>query len=111
MFYVTTAQFDFDVNKIANFCDALPRDVKGRCFASAASRMIETDYRNIDLAVSLCESAVDVKAKDACFKELLFYSNYNFHTGSAEFLKICHALPESFSSSCLSGDTSQAHQK
>ena len=47
LFYVLTAQFNFDLDKIQNYCKGLPEERKGQCFANAASRLIETDYRNI----------------------------------------------------------------
>ncbi len=101
LIYVITAQFDFNLAKIEGYCSELPEQPQGRCYANAASRFIETDYQNIDKSVSLCNSAVSAGSKEACFKELLQYSTYNFHAGSPEFLQLCHGLPEPYRQQCL----------
>lgn len=102
MLYVLTAQFNFDSQKIHDFCLGLPDDKQGKCFANSASRMIETDYRNIDNSVKLClNSQTDIN-QDACFSELLKYSTYNFHVGSEQFLKLCNGLPAEWKIKCLS---------
>jgi len=101
LFYVLTAQFQFDQKKISDYCKGLPTQRSGLCFANASSRMIETDYRNISKAVELCNNSIYPKDKDQCLGELLFYSTYNFHAGSEEFLKLCNALPQPWKTKCL----------
>ena len=96
LFYVLTAQFNFDSERIKNYCLNLPQAMGGKCFANAASRMIETDYRNIVKSIDLCSGI------DLCFEELVKYSTYNFHVGSEEFLKLCNSLPGSWKTKCLS---------
>lgn len=101
MFYVLTAQFNFDENKIKSYCLQTPEHLIGKCFASTASRMIETDYKNIDRAILLCFSVANVTVQEKCFNELVEYSTYNFHTGSEEFLKLCNGLPIPWKNRCL----------
>jgi hypothetical protein len=101
MFYVITAQLGFDQKRITDYCGALPEDIRGRCFANAASRMIETDWRNIAQSVQLCQASVSFKSGEACFGELLQYSTYNFHAGSEEFFSLCNALPGQWHEQCL----------
>lgn len=102
MLYVLTAQFNFDSQKIQQFCLGLPDSRQGGCFANSASRMIETDYRNIDKSVELCSGSQSDQNQAVCFAELLKYSTYNFHVGSDEFLKLCNSLPEGWKQKCLS---------
>lgn len=102
LIYVLTAQLNFDSQKIKNYCLNLPQDLAGLCFANAASRMIETDYRNISASVELCASSQTNINKDTCFEELVKYSTYNFHAGSEQFYKLCNGLPESWKTKCLS---------
>ncbi|MBI2013345.1 MAG: hypothetical protein HYS87_00715 [Candidatus Colwellbacteria bacterium] len=99
--YVLTAQFSFDSERIKNYCSGLPAGTRELCFANASSRMIETDYRNIDLAVQLCSEAALFDKDGECFQELIKYSTFNFHAGSEQFFKICNAMPEPWSSKCL----------
>ena len=101
LFYVLTAQFNFDSEKIKNYCLGLPAEIRGQCFANAASRMIETDYRNVEKSVSLCSFAEQVNEGSKCFNELLFYSTYNFHTDSEAFLRLCNGLPDPWKETCL----------
>ena len=102
MLYVLTAQFNFDSQKILQFCLGLPQQRQARCFADSASRMIETDYRNVKNAVELCSNSQSDVNSNTCFAELLKYSTYNFHAGSDEFLKLCHGLPDEWKIKCLS---------
>jgi len=101
LIYVITAQFGLDSDKIGNYCSGLPDNRQGQCFANAASRMIETDSRNISQAIELCSKVSLFDNKDACFRELVFYSTYNFHAGSEEYLELCNGLPEPWKDKCL----------
>lgn len=99
--YVLTVQFQFDLSRIGPFCAGLPEEWSGRCFASTASRLIETDYSNIARAAHFCESAAVTRARGECFDELVNYSDYNFHAGSKEFYALCSAVPEPWHGRCL----------
>jgi hypothetical protein len=99
--YVMTAQFGFDLGKIKDFCSAMSFDVKANCFAQAASRFIETDYRNASKSVELCEMAAPYDTSNICFNELLKYSTYNFHPGSPAFDAYCAAFPKEWRAQCF----------
>lgn len=101
LFYVLTAQFSFDEEKINDYCLGLSGKRRGQCFANAASRMIETDWSLIGKSVSLCSTADELGVGEACYEELLLYSTYNFHPGSEEFYNLCNSLPESWKTRCL----------
>ncbi len=102
--YVMAAQFGLDSDKIYEYCSGLPNPVSGQCFANSASRMIETDYRNINKAVTLCTRAAEFDRNNQCLNEMLVYSDYNFHRDSPEFAEICQALPPGWKEKCLSGN-------
>lgn len=101
MFYVVTAQMGFDSSRIAGYCLGMPETLQGRCFANAASRMIETDWRNTGKSASLCAASASRENEETCFAELLQYSTYNFHAGSKEFFELCEALPGQWHEKCL----------
>lgn len=101
LFYVLTAQFKLDEKQVTDFCSALPLERKGQCFANAASRMIETDWRMVDRSLKLCSAAASIGVGEECYKELLLYSTYNFKLGSQEFFNLCNSLPDPWSRSCL----------
>ena len=101
LFYVVTAQFNLDVNRVTDFCSNLPQERKGQCFANASSRMIETDARLIDRSTALCATAAALGVGQKCYEELLVYSTYNFHAGSENFYRLCNALPDPWNTMCL----------
>jgi hypothetical protein len=101
MFYVITAQENFNQQKISTLCSGLPQEKKGQCFANSASRMIETDWQLADQSVKMCQRAEEFGVEDQCYQELVFYSTFNFHPGSTEALKLCRLLPDPYKSSCL----------
>jgi hypothetical protein len=104
MFYVLTAQYNFDETKIIPLCEGLPQKRKAQCFANSASRLIETDYRLTPEAVALCEKADEHEVGDRCYTELLFYSSFNFHEGSEAFAQLCNGLPGEWKDRCLRGE-------
>ena len=101
LFYVVTAQFTFNEERITDFCSELPQERMGQCFANASSRMIETDARLIDRSVALCAKANVLGVGEECYEELLVYSTYNFHAGSQNFFQLCNALPAPWNTKCL----------
>ncbi len=101
MFFVIPVQVNFDQPTIETLCRALPQNIKGQCFADSASRFIETDYRLIDKSVAFCRAAEEFGVGDTCYNELLFYSKYNFHQGSSDFINMCNALPEPWKTKCF----------
>jgi len=105
LIYVITAQFNLDEQKITPYCSGLPEERRGVCFANAASRMIETDYRNAGKSVSLCTTAAPYDKNEACFHELLKFSRYNFHEDSAEFFKLCNDMPAVWKDKCLNKES------
>lgn len=110
MFYVLTAQFNFDSSKIVSLCESFSEKRKAQCFANAASRFIETDYRLVKDALRLCEIAKDHGVGDRCYDELLFYSTFNFHKGSDAFNALCSALPEPWKTKCFNGEGMEVEQ-
>ncbi len=102
LFYVLMAQFNLDLERMKTLCRGLPQDRQGRCVASAASRLIETDARLIDRSVALCRWSQTLGVADVCWEELLTYSTYNFHKGSEPYQRLCGALPEPWQGRCLS---------
>lgn len=104
LFYILTAQFQFDVKRITDVCTGLPNALEGQCFANAASRAIETDYRLAPTSVALCKLADEKGVGDRCYHELLFYSTFNYHAGTPEFTGFCAQLPGTWKDQCLAGD-------
>lgn len=103
LFYVIVVQLDFDLDRLENYCGALPEYRMSQCFANTASRLIETDYGNTSFVADYCARAPSENSRSACYNELIFYSTFNFHAGSKEFYDLCNSLPQGFKERCLSG--------
>lgn len=101
LFYIVTAQMSLDSNRLDGFCSALPAKFSGRCYADAASRMIETDYKNIPAAIQFCGTASLAADQQFCYGDLIRYSSYNFHQDSEQFTNLCNSLPEAWKKQCL----------
>jgi len=104
LFYVLVPQLNFDEEKIVGLCDSFDEKRAAQCYASAASRTIETDERLIPQAASLCAIAAEKGAGIRCYSELLFYSVNGITEGSQAFQELCRALPEPWGSRCENGE-------
>lgn len=107
LFYVVAAQFRLDQEKMISFCSGIAKERRAQCFANMASRVIETDASLGERAVALCNKADSLGVGVQCYKELLFYSTYNFHPGSEDFLNLCNNLPALWREQCLARGASQ----
>jgi hypothetical protein len=99
--YVMTAQNEFDEVKISDFCEGLTGKYISECYGHAASRMIETDWDNIDKAIHLCREAESLGNGRACWEEMVVYASYNFHKGSSQHLDTCNKLPHEYKIKCI----------
>lgn len=100
-FYVITAQVRFDEERVVDICGNTDNThVRDRCFANAASRMIETDARLIDKAIRICRKAEEFGSGDECYDELAFFSSYMFRRGSEPFERLCSNMPQEWRSTC-----------
>lgn len=100
MFFIIPVQFQLNIEKMIAFCREIPLSVRGRCFANAAGRMIETDTTFISKSLAICAAAAKADAGDACYDELVMYSQFNFHAGSDPQKELCNGLPSKWRASC-----------
>jgi hypothetical protein len=100
MFYIYTAQVQLNSAKVTDYCNGIIPSRSGLCFANGASRMIETDFRNIKTAANLCSAAKLDVAREQCFSSLLSLASYDFHPDSPERSELCNVLPEPWKSKC-----------
>jgi hypothetical protein len=111
LLYVYTAQMGFDQDKVFGYCSVMPAQYSGNCFAQASSRLIETDYRNGESAVSLCEKGALYDKDNLCFKELIKYSTFNFHQGSEAFNSFCSVMPSPWKEKCFGANPQRSTSK
>ncbi len=101
MFYILTVQFQFDTDAMQKFCSGLPISRRGQCSAGVASRLIETDYRNISRAVDFCAKSTEYDSSEQCFASMASMAAFNFHSGSKEFNDLCNRLPDRWKQQCI----------
>jgi hypothetical protein len=101
LFYVVTAQMGLDAAKVGEFCTGLKDPAhQGTCYANGAGRMIETDYRNIPVALELC-AAAHTDLQGACYAELIKDASYDFPPRAPEARKLCEGMPNEYRTTCL----------
>lgn len=101
VFYVAMAQANLSTDWAKDFCSQVDESFRGTCYGNSASRLIEVDARNIEKALYLCSEATDLQSKEACYDELLLYSDYTFLPQSPEFFELCNGMPEDWKTKCL----------
>ncbi|MBI5613355.1 hypothetical protein HY947_00350 [Candidatus Gottesmanbacteria bacterium] len=98
--YVMTVQMGFSEEKLEPYCSHLMPPFAARCFAMAASRFIETDWKNIDKALAWCKRVSSFDPDGECYLELSKTASFTVPRGSAEQKKICDGLPRNIQAEC-----------
>lgn len=101
LFFLAMAGANLSVDWATTFCPNVRSPYEGACFANAAARLIETDDRNVEKALTLCRNAEHTGHHEACYDKLVQFSVYTFFLGSDEFYEICNGLPRSWKTKCL----------
>lgn len=109
LFYIFAARFGFDEDRIFPLCEGLSDPWRGQCYANSASRILEVDYALIPNALRFCAEAERRGVGERCWKEMVFYSTFNFHKDSPSFTALCKSLPEPWSRQCFNGDGVSTH--
>jgi hypothetical protein len=100
MFYIMPIQFQFDMQKLTRYCSQMPQENKGECFAQVSQRLVQTDYDNIDKAISFCNSSLPYDPQENCFSLLASQASFNFLPGSPEYQTMCNSLPPKWKERC-----------
>lgn len=99
IFYIYPIQVDFNQSSIKKYCSALPGIYKNKCIGQFATRLIEIDSRNVNMAVSFCEG-LDAEEKTKCLEVLADAAGFVFHPDSPEYDELCRLLPTELQSRC-----------
>lgn len=92
------------VDKVADYCTALPGDKKELCFGFAATRFVQVDPEYTKTAIELCQIAENYGEEARCWHDMLFYSQYSFEEGTEKHTNFCNAFPEDKKELCLTGE-------
>lgn len=106
VFYVLTAHFEFNQDKLEAVCTKLSHKRKAQCYANVASRFLEIDDTFLDKSVEFCERADGVGVGKRCWDELLFYSSFSAVPGTKRFNDFCDSLPDLYEKRCKAGEGS-----
>ncbi len=99
--YIILPNLNFDLKKTASFCSGLSENLQKICYKNAATRLIETDYRNTSQAVHLCAHAALLLVREACFEELAIHATYYLKKGSSFEEALCNSLPSKWKKVCM----------
>lgn len=69
--HMVTVLLEFDTARILSFCSALPKELIGGCFSSAAAYMVYMNNNLLSDAQKLCEEAASWGKRAQCFERLL----------------------------------------
>ena len=100
LFFSIAVRFEFQENSMKTLCANMPEALRGQCFASMASRMVETDKHLISRAVGLCEYAKNFGLENQCYDQLLYYASFSLHPDSEEFIAYCSELADPWNKKC-----------
>lgn len=89
------------VAKATLYCQGIPNDRRGTCFAGAAMRLVQIEpLRHINTAVSVCEQAKKEGVEEECYEGLIYYATFGFSRGSENIQSYCEQLPEQWRLKC-----------
>lgn len=89
--------------KMSAFCNSLPSELQGMCFARGANAFPEEDPSMISQAIDMCSSAIEEEAQDECYDFLARTASFNFHEGSDALEEMCTSLPSEYKNTCRTG--------
>jgi len=91
---------NYDVYKINTYCSEVPLDIRGNCYANAASRFMTTDRAFIDRSFKLCGLADSVENENICYERMRGYASFVFVPDSQEHTLFCQRLAEESGTGC-----------
>jgi len=99
LFYVVMGMLSYDPVRMAALCTTLPSDMQGLCVSRAASRFIETDWKNIPQALAMCADAPD-ENRNECYDGLVVFADQGLPRGSSEARALCGGMPDDWKQKC-----------
>ncbi|XKT74466.1 MAG: hypothetical protein ACJKTH_03865 [Patescibacteria group bacterium UBA2163] len=106
IFYVLTAHFEFNQDRLEAICLGLSDERMAQCYANISSRFLEIDDDFLEQSIEFCERAEKTGVGKRCWDELLFYSSFSTVPGTERFEHFCGLLPHSYKERCQAGEGS-----
>jgi hypothetical protein len=97
--YVVFGMLEYDVKRMMPLCESLPESSATVCVSRAAVRFMETDWRYIPEAISVCTNA-SPKIQSACWDDVILYGSQSLKRGSEEAQNLCVAMPLEWRTRC-----------
>lgn len=98
--YVMAVQMQFDLERIADYCQGMSESWQTWCYAGVASRLIETDSTSAWKAAGWCAEVPQEQARSACYKEVAFSASFMLRANSPELTHLCSQLPAEWRDVC-----------
>ncbi len=88
------------VDQVRTYCAGLPQVHHARCIKGAVFRLLQTDYRNVTKALSLCRAYQQKPIEAACYNAIASYVSSLFVPGQRKGRWYCKKLPRPWSDTC-----------
>lgn len=98
---VFSRSYDFDEVRMMSFCSQLTPAINSICGNTVAFRLVQTDWHNMERAVSVCSQAVPANI-ESCYQQLGMYVKSSFAVNDPVRDTLCAQLPVSSRPGCLS---------
>lgn len=98
--YVVMGMKEYDAQTMLSLCSKLStKNLRDICVSRTADRYIETDWRNIPEALSVCTDSPD--SADACWSGLSNFAELGMRQNSPQTKALCGGMPEPWRGACL----------
>lgn len=98
---VFSRTYDFDEVRMMSFCSQLTPAINSICVDTVAFRLVQTDWHNMERAVSVCAKASPANV-EGCYRQLRTYVKNSFAADDPVRDTVCAQLPVSSHVDCLS---------
>ncbi len=104
MMYVMSVQVQFDMGRIAGYCEGMGEPWGQWCYVAVASRLIEIDSSSAWRAADWCRDVLNAQARSACYQEVAYSASYMLVPNSSNLFKLCEKMPKEWQEKCRNQD-------
>ena len=108
LMYPVIENLHYDMPHIESFCGGIiDKGIRDICWARTASKFVWADWRNIPVALNICNAVVPEESKLACWEELESYAVQGMPQHSEHTKALCGGMPEPWRTSCAKRTSTQ----
>lgn len=100
LFYIIPLQFQFNTEKMRNYCLNLSENLQKECLGIGAVRFIQNDYENGPLAIQFCKDIKNPMLQEGCFSTLADFASFIYPKKENLLNNFCTSMPSSYQTAC-----------